>query len=75
MQEQGASSLGVFTGFDGGESCAAKAGDADGVRRAVDAVGAAGGRSGSVVIVLGECADYRQVGVWLKANGSDPPTS
>lgn len=42
LQEQGFSSLGVFMGFDGGEACAARAGNAEGVRRAVDAVGGGG---------------------------------
>lgn len=57
-------SVGVYAGFDGGESCKAGAGDAKGVRKAVEAVRA--GRD-SAVIVLGECADYRQVnqtGAW-----------
>lgn len=62
---RGKSPVGVFQGFEGDESCKAAAGDAEGVRRAVDAAGAIGGGGGSsgtsVVIVLGECADYRQV--------------
>lgn len=57
--------VGVYAGFDGVESCKAGAGDAKGVRKAVEAVRAA---RDSVVIVLGECADYRQVnqrrGAW-----------
>ncbi|CAM9285282.1 unnamed protein product [Ectocarpus sp. 13 AM-2016] len=75
--------VGVYAGFDGGESCNAGAGDAKEVRKAVEAVRA--GRD-SVVIVLGECADYRQVmtfaamrglkseQAWLLLSASGDPT-
>ncbi|CAB1101135.1 unnamed protein product [Ectocarpus sp. CCAP 1310/34] len=58
--------VGVYAGFDGGESCKAGAGDAKGVRKAVEAVRA--GRD-NVVIVLGECADYRQVMTFAAMRG------
>ncbi|CBN74841.1 Tyrosine kinase specific for activated (GTP-bound) p21cdc42Hs [Ectocarpus siliculosus] len=65
LEGQGGS-VGVYAGFDGGESCKAGAGDAKGVRKAVEAVRA--GRD-SVVIVLGECADYRQVMTFAAMRG------
>ncbi|CAM9627599.1 unnamed protein product [Ectocarpus fasciculatus] len=65
LEGQGGS-VGVYAGFDGGESCDAGAGDAKGVRKAVEAVRAA---RGSVVIVVGECADYRQVMTFAAMRG------
>ena len=50
--------IGAWEAFDGGEACTTRAGDAAGVRKAVDAVAGSGD---SVVVVLGECADYRHV--------------
>ena len=51
-------SIGTWEGFDGAEACNTGAGDALAARRAVESVESAGD---SVIIVAGECADYRQV--------------
>ena len=51
-------SIGTWEGFDGAEACSTWAGNALAARRAVEAAESAGD---SVIIVAGECADYRQV--------------
>lgn len=52
-------SIGVWKAFSGDEACTTAAGDAEGVREAVEAVEKS---ANTIVVVLGECADYRQVG-------------
>lgn len=65
LEEQG-TRINAWRETDGTESCAWSAGEAPSARAAVDAAVPLSGRSDyphgqPVVIVLGECADYRQV--------------